>query len=377
VILIPELLATGSSVQVNNATIPEPTDMSDGNNSSIARSKSGGAASWIGRMTGSLRGLMNRCYTALVDDGNPKVITQVMQDSNPRRYLDPTVVGRFGLSPLIAARVVEGFISGLHQSPFHGFSVEFADHREYVPGDDLRFIDWYLYARTDHYYIKRYREETNLRCHILLDCSASMAFGTAGLTKWDYSCFLASCLAYLMIKQQDAVGLSLFGDRPAVLVPPRSHGAHLNQIMRTMIRHPPVGRTNFSRSLLAILRNIKRRGLVVLISDLIDDPDETLKSIRLMAAHKHDVIVFHVQDLAETAFNFDGSTLFRDLETNEEMEVDPAVVRDSYVERVQSLIRFYQKGLTEMGIDYQPLDTRQPYDHALRAYLDQRASLRK
>ena len=136
--------------------------------------------------------------------------------------LDPALLDKFTLSPLIAKLVVEGFINGLHRSPFHGFSVEFADHREYVPGDDLKYLDWQVFARTDRYYIKRYEEETNLRAYILLDRSASMGFGTGKVTKWDYGCFLATCLAYLIIKQQDAVGLSLFGAKPGLLLPPRS-----------------------------------------------------------------------------------------------------------------------------------------------------------
>jgi len=333
--------------------------------------------SWLGERTGPLRAWLRRSFGALVEAGNPDVTTEVMGGRDPQRYLDPAVVARFGLSPLVAARLVEGFIAGLHRSPFHGFSVEFADHREYVPGDDLRFIDWYLYARTDHYYIKRYTEETNVRCHVLLDRSASMAFGTAGLTKWDYACFLTSCLAYLMLKQQDAVGLALFGASPGMIVPPRCHGPHLSQLMQVMIQNPPTGTTNLAASLRAIVRNLKRRGLVVVVSDLIDDPPATLRAIRLIASHRHDVIVFHIQDPAELEFSFDGSTLFRDVETGEQMEVDPAAVRAGYLEKMQELIRSYRRGLTEVGIDYQLLDTRQPYDYALRSYLQQRASLRK
>jgi len=305
------------------------------------------------------------------------VTTDVLGGAGGQRYLDPAALARFSLTPLIARLVVEGFISGLHRSPFHGFSVEFADHREYVPGDDLKFLDWFLYARTDHYYIKRYEEETNLRCHIIMDRSASMSFGTVGMTKWDYACFLSSCLSYLMLKQQDAVGLALVGDKPGVLVPSRCRGTHLSQLMQVMIQNPPAGTTDLPGSLKAIVRNIKRRSLVVIISDLIDDPDETLKAIRLIGSHKHDVIVFHVLDPAELEFTFDGSTLFRDLETGEEIEVDPAAVRDGYVRHVQELIAKYRKRLSEHGIGYQPIDTRQPYDHALWSYLQRRASLAK
>ena len=300
-----------------------------------------------------------------------------MKGSDPQRYLDPEILSRVALSPLLAKLVVEGFINGLHQSPFHGFSVEFADHREYVPGDDLKYLDWHLFARTDNYYIKRFEEETNLRCYILLDRSASMAFGTGKITKWDYSCFLGTCLSYLITKQQDAVGLALFGSSPGMIVPARSRTAHLRQLMRVMITNPPSGVTDVSSSLRAITRSLKRRGLVVVISDLIDDPEQTLRSIRLLRSHKHDVIVFHVMDAAESNFDFDGATLFQDMETGEELEIDPSAVREAYLERMNELIAFYRKGLTEIGIDYQVLNTRQPYDEAFSAYLRRRARTRK
>lgn len=310
--------------------------------------------------------------------GDLQVTTAVLQDANQQRYLDPAVIMRFSQSSLLLARrVVEGFISGLHRSPFHGFSVEFADHREYVPGDDLKFIDWMLFARTDHYYIKRSEEETNVRCFLLLDRSASMAFGTGGLTKWDYACFLSTCLAYLMLKQQDAVGLALFSSQPDLIVPPRCRSLHLHQIMRAMIRNPPAaGASNIAGSLQTLIQRLKRRSLVVIISDLIDEPAETLKAIRLIGTHQHDVVVFHIQDASELEFGFEGAALFRDLETGEELEVDPSSIRETYLEKVQELAEFYRGGLSEAGIDYQPINTRRPYDLALAAYLRRRAALR-
>lgn len=329
------------------------------------------------RISGAMRSLVRKLRRALTEAGRPEVLTEVMKGADPQRYLDPAILAKVGLTPLLAKLVVEGFINGLHQSPFHGFSVEFVDHREYVPGDDLKYLDWHLFARTDHYYIKRFEEETNLRCYVLLDRSASMAFGTGTITKWDYSCFLATCLAYLMTKQQDAVGLALFGAKPGMVVPPRCRTTHLRQLMSVMINNPPSGATDVASSLRAITRNLKRRGLVVVISDLIDDPEQTLRSLRLLRSHKHDVIVFHVQDHAEANFEFDGATLFQDMETGEELEIDPRAVRAAYLERVQELCAFYRKGLTEVGIDYQVLGTRQPYDAALSAYLRRRARTRK
>ena len=304
------------------------------------------------------------------------ITTDVMRPTGRHRYLDPAALARFGITPLLARRIVEGFINGLHKSPFHGFSVEFADHREYAPGDDLRFLDWTLLARTDHYYIKRYEQETNLRCHILLDQSASMAFGTVGITKWDYGCLLASCLTYLMLKHQDAVGLALLGIRPGLLVPPRCRGSHLNQIMRTMIQNPPTGTTDLAASLRSTLGVLKRRSLVVLISDLIDDPEATLKAIRLVRSHRHDVIVFHVQDPAEVNFTFQTATLFRDLETGEQIEVDPATVRTEYLARFKEVQDLYRRKLQDSGIEYAVLDLHQPYENALRTYLQKRASMR-
>lgn len=324
-----------------------------------------------------LRRWWHRAKRRLAAQGDLQVTTAVMHDANPQRYLDPAVITRFSNSSLLLARrVVEGFISGLHRSPFHGFSVEFADHREYVPGDDLKFIDWMLFARTDHYYIKRSEEETNVRCFLLLDRSASMAFGTRGLTKWDYACFLSTCLAYLMLKQQDAVGLALFSAQPDLIVPPRCRSMHLHQIIRAMIQNPPAGPSNIVASLQTLIQRIKRRSLVVIVSDLIDDPDETLKAIRLIGTHQHDVVVFHIQDDSELEFGFEGAALFRDLETGEELEVDPASIRETYLEKVRELSEFYRSGLSAAGIDYEPINTRRPYDLALAAYLRRRAALR-
>lgn len=324
-----------------------------------------------------LRRWWQRAKLALAAQGDLQVVTDVMHDANPKRYLDPAVIMRFGSSSLLLARrVVEGFISGLHRSPFHGFSVEFADHREYVPGDDLKYMDWMLFARTDHYYIKRSEEETNVRCFLLLDRSASMAFGTRGLTKWDYACFLSTCLAYLMLKQQDAVGLALFSSQPDLIVPPRCRSLHLHQIMRAMVQNPPAGPSNIVGSLQTLIQRLKRRSLVVIISDLIDEPAETLKVIRLIGTHQHDVVVFHIHDASELEFGFEGAALFRDLETGEELEVDPVSIRETYLGKVRELAEFYRSGLSEAGIDYEPINTCRPYDLALAAYLRRRAALR-
>lgn len=302
-------------------------------------------------------------------------LAEAMTNPDSSRYFDPEILARVGFSPMLAKLVVEGFINGLHKSPFHGFSVEFADYREYVPGDDLKYIDWALYARTDHYYIKRFEDETNLRCTILLDSSASMAFGTGKLTKWDYSCFLASCLSYLVLRQQDAVGLALFGDTTGAIVRPKARSTHLRQLMKVMVDNAPTGGTNVATSLEQIIAGLKRRGLVVVVSDLIDEPEETLAGLRLLGAHGHDVIVFHIQDAAEAEFPFEGATLFRDMESGEELEIDPDAVRESYLGNMKQLTEFYSKGLADVGIDYHLINTRQRYDEALAVYLNYRSRI--
>jgi uncharacterized protein (DUF58 family) len=334
------------------------------------------SVSWLQRLGSQARALFQKLVRAATHGQAPGQAT-ALTGFDPQRYLDPAVLARVGFSPLLARVVVEGFLNGLHKSPYHGFSVEFADHREYVPGDDLKYLDWALYARTDLYYIKRFEEETNLRCYLVLDRSASMAFGTGLLTKWDYSCFLATCLGYLILRQQDAAGLALFGSKPGIFVPPRCRRTHLRQLMSVMVNHSPEGKTDVPASLRAVVRNLKRRGLVVVISDLIDDPPETLKALKLLAGHRHDVIVFHVQDATELEFPFEGATLFRDLETGEELEVDPAGVRDAYRQQMTDLCAFYRKGLADVGVGYQLMNTRQPYDKALSAYLELRAKTRK
>lgn len=335
----------------------------------------GNPTSWLARLGAPAKAVWRRLAAALAEAG-PAAPAELLR-GDARRYLDPDILARVGFSPLLARVVVEGFLSGLHKSPFHGFSVEFADHREYVPGDDLKYLDWPLYARTDQYYVKRFEEETNLRCHVVLDRSGSMGYGTGRLTKWDYSCFLATCLAYLMLRQQDAVGLALVGAKPGLLVPPRARRTHLRTLMRPLVQYAPEGETALAASLRGVLRGLKRRGLVVVISDLLDDPAATVKALRLFAGHRHDVIVFHVLDGMERDFAFEGATLFRDLETGQELEIDPRASRGQYLGRLADAEATYRKGLADAGIDYHRLDTRQPYDAALSAFLARRARVRR
>ena len=266
----------------------------------------------------------------------------------------------------------------MHASPFHGFSVEFSEHRRYVQGDDPKLIDWLVYAKTDRFYIKEYQAETNITGYLVMDLSESMAYThRQELTKFDYCICLAAALGYLMIHQQDPVGLITFDESIRASLPARSKRTQLANVLAQLARAKPGGLTEVGANLARIAAMIRHRSLLMVFSDLLADPDEVIRGLQQLRHAGHDVIVFHVQDPAELEFDFAGSTLFRDVETGEELEVDPDAIRETYLDKVQELINFYRKNLIEVGIDYHSIDTRTPYDHALWAYLGQRQSLRK
>ena len=238
-------------------------------------------------------------------------------------------------------------------------------------------LDWRVLAKTERYYIKEYEEETNLKAFLLVDASGSMGYRGKTQSKFEYAQHVAACLAYLMLHQLDAVGLVTHDTKVRQIIPPRASSKHLLQLFHALDQTQPGGETSMAPLWHELAGQFKRRGLVVLISDLIDDPVETLKSIRLLSNHRHDVVVFHVQDATELDFSFEGPGLFKDLETGEELEIDPASVRATYLEQMRELCDYYRKGLTDVGIDYHPINTRQPYDQALSAYLARRAKTRK
>jgi uncharacterized protein (DUF58 family) len=293
---------------------------------------------------------------------------------NELRFLDPAVLARLGTLELKARTVVEGFLSGLHRSPYKGFSVEFAEYRQYMPGDDLATIDWKVYARSDRYYVKKFEEETNLNCYLLLDVSASMGYGPPGTTKLQYASMVAASLAYLMNRQRDAVGLTTFDETIVSMLPPGARPGHLRSILLTLDRIRVGNRTDVSKPLHLLANGIAKRGMVVLISDLLDEPGRVIEGLRHFRFRGTDVIVFHVMDRDELTFPFERATRFRDLERGEELMAVPSLVRQDYLDALNGTIDLYKRELGSAGIDYQLLDTSQPLDFALMAYLATRGA---
>jgi len=291
-----------------------------------------------------------------------------------RAFLDPAVVARLGTLELKARTIVEGFLSGLHRSPFKGFSVEFAEYRQYIPGDDLSTIDWKVYARSDRYYVKKFEEETNLDCHLLLDVSASMGYGGHhGMSKFEYGACLAASLGYLMNRQRDAVGLTAFDEDIVDRLPASSRPGHLRALLVTLQRLKTARKTNVAKPLHQLADMLTKRGLVVLISDLLDDPAEIIRGLKHFQFRGIDVIVFHILDADELEFPFERATRFEDLETREEIMAVPGAVRDHYMREMQQLIDRYRRELGASGIDYQLLNTKHPLELALMSYLSTRA----
>jgi len=290
-----------------------------------------------------------------------------------RQYLQPHVVSRLSNMELRARLVVEGFITGLHRSPYHGFSVEFAEHRPYMPGDEIRHIDWKIYGKTDRYYIKQYEEETNLKAYLILDTSASMAFASQGsLSKLEYSAYLAAALAYMMIKQQDAVGLTLFDESITSYLPPHATKAYLRQILVSLQSMRASGKTGAGAALHQVAERIRRRGLVVIISDLLDDPGEVLTALKHFRHKKNEVIVMQVLDPLERTFRFGGDAQFEDMETAERLTTQPWQVERAYRRQMTEFLERYKRQCRENYIDYVLLDTHTPFDVALVEYLSKR-----
>jgi uncharacterized protein (DUF58 family) len=285
------------------------------------------------------------------------------------RYLDPAIVARLGTIDLKARTVVEGFLTGLHRSPYKGFSVEFAEYRQYLPGDDLATLDWKVYARSDRHFVKKYEEETNLTCHLLLDISGSMGYGSGPVTKLQYGSYLAGALAYLMNRQRDAFGLIAFDDRIVTLLPASARGGHLRAVLLALERLQVGARTNVAKPLRDLAAAVRKRGLVVLVSDLLDDPQEVLDGLKHFRSRGTDVVVFHVIDPFELKFPFEQSARFRDIETAHEVAAVPNVVRQDYVARMAERIAHYKRELGLAGIDYCLLDTSRPLEFGLMAYL--------
>jgi uncharacterized protein (DUF58 family) len=293
-----------------------------------------------------------------------------------RPYLEPQVVSKLANMELRARLVVEGFITGLHRSPYHGFSVEFAEHRPYMPGDEIRHIDWKIYGKRDRYYIKQYEEETNLKAYVILDASRSMAYASKGnLPKITYASHLVAALSYMMIKQQDAVGLAVYDEQVTTYLPPHATKAYLRQILVALERVKAGNRTGGGKSLHQIADRIRRRGLVIIVSDLLDNPDEIIAALKHFRHKKNEVIIMHVLDPLERSFAFDADAEFKDMETDERLLTQPWQIRGSYRETMGAFLEKYKRECRENYIDYVLLDTTTPYDVALFQYLSKRAML--
>ncbi|MAM84707.1 MAG: DUF58 domain-containing protein [Acidobacteriota bacterium] len=289
------------------------------------------------------------------------------------RFLDPAVIARIGSMELKARTVVEGFLAGLHRSPFKGFSVEFAEYRQYVPGDDLSTIDWKVYARSDRYYVKKFDEETNVECHVLLDVSGSMGYGSASVTKLAYGSFLAASLAYLMHRQRDAVGFMAFDDDIVTHLAASARPGHLRSVLLALDQVSLGRRSNVAKPLHQLADALTKRGIVVLLSDLLDEPDRIIQGLKHLRFRGADVVVFHLLDDDELSFPFERLTRFRDLETTDEVMAAPLEVRNHYLREIGSLVSRYKRELRLVGIDYQLVKTSKPLDFALMRYLSTRS----
>jgi len=274
--------------------------------------------------------------------------------------------------------VVEGFLTGHHKSPYHGFSVEFAEHRPYNDGDDVRFVDWKLYGKTDRYYIKQYEEETNLRAHLIVDASGSMGYRRDGtISKLRYSTLLAASLAYMMQGQQDAVGLLLFDEKIRQLIPARSSRVHHRRLLVELDNAEPAGHdTKIAPALHAMAERIQRRGLVLLFSDLWDEPeDDVLRGLRHFRHQRHEVVLFHVLDPAEEEFPFRGETEFEGLESGKRLSTHAWEIRDDYMKLLNERTTRYRIACGQLGVEYVPVSTSTPFDLALFRYLEKRSRL--
>jgi uncharacterized protein (DUF58 family) len=289
------------------------------------------------------------------------------------RFVDPVVLARIGNLELVARSVVDGFINGLHRAPYFGASVDFAEHRGYVPGDDIRRVDWRLFARTDRFYVKEYEADSNANFSVLLDVSASMNYGSGGVTKLDYARILAACLTYLVHRQRDRVGFVAFDAEIVEHVPPSAK--HMDVVLHVLDRIRATRPGALRAPLHRLAEHFGRRGILVLISDLYADPEDVLDAIAPLRFRGNDLIVFHVLDRAELEFGFTDASSFEDLESGEQLPVVPDALREQYVALVRAHVEALTARFSEARVDYALLDTSAPLDHALFKYLSTREKL--
>lgn len=285
--------------------------------------------------------------------------------ASPADFVDISTVMRIKSLQLRARVIVEGFYAGLHRSPFRGFSAEFSEYREYSPGDDVRYVDWRLYARSDRYYVKQFEDETNLFCHILVDTSRSMAFGSQGVSKSDYARTLAATIAHFLHLQHDAVGLVTFDEKITEYLPPRHRPSYLQHLMAALQREPAGRSTNLARPLEQIAQNVRRRGLIILISDLLAPSVDLNKQLGYLRSRGHDVMVLRVLDPAELDFPFPEARVFLDMESGNKMYVDPQSAREEYLRRFRTHADSLRRCCSDLGIEYSVCPTTRPLELCL------------
>jgi uncharacterized protein (DUF58 family) len=295
-----------------------------------------------------------------------------VKDDDPKRFLHPETIARISRLDLRARQVVEGFISGMHRSPFFGHSVEFVQHREYVPGDDIRHLDWKVWSKTDRFYVKQYEEETNLRTTLVVDVSESMHYGRGPLNKYSYGCTIAACLAYLLLRQQDAVGLMTFDDSVRQIVPARSPQTHLDALIKAMDASRPKAKTDLERILRRVAESVGSRGLIILVSDLLADRESLLRGLEMLHHRRHDILVFHVLDDDELDFPFAGSTRFEGMEELPNLLCDPRALRDGYLTALEEYLVEVRRACARLGIDYSLVRTGDYLDAVLSKFLHHR-----
>ncbi len=296
-----------------------------------------------------------------------------MRDS--KKFFHPEAIKRIARLELRARHIVEGYLSGSHRSPYFGQSVEFLQHRQYAPGDDLRHVDWKVWAKQDRYYVKQFEEDTNLRCTLLVDVSGSMRYGSGPLDKYDYSCTIAASLAYLLLRQQDAVGCITFDDSLRAKVPALTKRTHLNSIVEALAADDPRDKTDFSVILRQVAEQLPRRGMIILISDLLADRTGLIKGLKLLRQRGHDVMVFHVMDDDELNFPFSGPTRFEGLESSASVNCNPRALRTGYLEALERFLDDVRRNCVHNTCDYDLIKTSQPLDAALAAYLSNRLGM--
>lgn len=295
---------------------------------------------------------------------------------DPRRFLHPETIARISRLDLRARHVVEGFISGMHKSPVFGHSVEFVQHREYTPGDDIRHLDWKVWSKTDRFYIKQYEAETNLRCNLIVDVSESMHYGRGALNKYNYGCTIAACLGYLLLRQQDSVGLITFDSDVRQIVPSRSAQTHMDALVKAMDVSRPREKTDLEKIFRRVAESIHGRGMIVIVSDLLADRETMFRGLEMLRHRRHDVLVFHVLDDEELTFPFSGTTRFEGMEELPTLTCDPRALRDGYIEALEEYLVEVRRGCARQGIDYSLVRTGDYLDAVLSKFLHHRMAIR-